>query len=219
MTFAKIASLSAAMALTATAAVAEMHGKDKYAKQNDGRIPGWSAEASAVTGGTYVIDPTHTTVQWQVSHMGLSLYDGRFNTAEGTLSIDPDDIANGSLSVTIDAASIDTTSDKLDEELVNAAFKAEEFPEITFTSTGIEATGDNTADVTGDLTVRGTTKPTTLKVRFLGVGEHPFAKVETVGFQAKGHIKRSEFGITNWAPAIGDVVTLDIAAELRKQAD
>ncbi len=210
--------------IAATDAFAGHHAKkgdgkdmDRVQKLNDVERDGLSTDPADVQSGKYTIDSTHVNVTWQVSHLGFSLYQGRFNEIEGTLDLDTANIENSKLSVTIQTASIDTVSDKLDDELrAPEAFGAEEFPTITFTSTKIERKDDNWAKVTGNLTARGVTKPVTLKVRFLGTGQHPFNGKPTVGFHAQGHIMRSDFGIgkdARWSPVIGDSVGLIIDAE------
>lgn len=192
---------------------------ERLADRNDGQIEGLSAKPADVTAGTYAMDTTHVNVTWAVSHMGLSLYQGRFNDIDGTLTIDPANPEDASVSVTIKSDSVDTLSERLDEELRSEeGFKAEEFPEITFTSTAIKLKEgrDTHAKITGDLTMLGVTKEVTLHADFLGAGVHPFNKKETIGFQARGKIKRSDFGFTTWAPVVGDTVTLNIGAEFAK---
>ncbi len=200
---------------------ADMHG-DKGAK---GQIPGLSTEPSDVVAGTYMLDPTHVNVLWTISHLGLSEYQGRFNDITGEMTIDPAKPEEASVSITIKTESIDTLSDHLDEELRSEeAFDAANHPEITFKSTKVVLQDKNEhgheghhAHVTGDLTMRGVTKPVTLHVDLVGSGKHPSSKKEAVGFQAIGTLKRSEFGLTSWAPVIGDEVELTIGAEFQKK--
>ena len=94
-----------------------------------------------------------------------------------------------------------------------AARLAEQFPEMAFSSTAVELTGSGW-QVTGDLTLHGVTKPVTLDVTFNGAGENPILKQEQLGFSAHGTIKRSEFGIRQYVPMVGDEVDLTIESEL-----
>lgn len=165
--------------------------------------------------GAYEMDPGHTTLTFCVMHMGLSNYCGRFNKAEGTLTFNGAEPEKSKLSVTIDAASIDTTSDKLDGKLRDELFKTGSFPTATFKATKISVTGENAGEITGDLTLRGTTKPVSLKVTFNGGLMHPFANAYAIGFTGEGKFKRSDFGMTDvaWNQFASDEVSLYIDAE------
>ena len=184
-----------------------------------------SASAQLATdapAGTYTTDPTHTSVTWKVSHMGLSNYTARFAKADATLKFDPTNPEGAKLTATIDPASIKTDypfveKENFDKVLFESAkwFNGSVSKSITFKSTNVKMTGDKTADVTGDLTLLGVTKPVTLKVVFNGgLASHPMAKKPALGFSATGTVKRSEFGMTNALPFIGDDVTLLIEAEM-----
>lgn len=176
-----------------------------------------SRDTAAVQAGTYNVDPDHTQVLWAVNHLGFSMYHGRFDKISGSLTVDPKAPANDKLDVTIDTSSIDTPSAKLTGELISDKwFDAKQFPAITFKSTKVVAAGKDHAKVTGDLTMHGVTKPVTLDVAFLGAGPNPFFKVYTLGFQASGAIKRSDFGVTTYAPAIGDETTLTLSGAFLK---
>lgn len=170
-----------------------------------------SADPATTQAGTYQVDPDHTQVFWAVSHLGFSEYQGRFDKVSGTLTLDPKTAANDKLDVTVATDSVDTPSAKLNGELVSADwFDATKFPAITFKSTKVVRGNKNTAKVTGDLTMHGVTKPVTLDVRFLGTGPNPMFKVQTVGFSATGTIKRTDFGVTKYAPYIGDETKLTL---------
>jgi len=176
-----------------------------------------SRDVSAVQAGSYNVDPDHTQVNWAVNHLGFSIYHGRFDKVSGTLTVDPKTAANDKLDVTIDTGSINTPSPTLTGELIGDKwFNAKQFPAITFKSTKVAAAGRDHAKVTGDLTLHGVTKPVTLDVAFLGAGPNPFFKVYTLGFQATGTIKRSDFGVTTYAPAIGDETTLTLSGAFLK---
>lgn len=176
-----------------------------------------SAVPTTMESGTYQLDPAHAIVEFGVSHLGFSLYRGRFNVVAGTLEWNHAEVEKSSVSVTVESASIDTPSDKLDAELQGAeVFDAAQFPQATFKSTSAARTGDTTGTLTGDLTIKGVTKPITLDVTFNGTGEHPMLNKPWAGFSATGSFKRSDFGIVNWAPLVGDTVELRIDVEFGK---
>ncbi|MEM1306218.1 MAG: YceI family protein [Pseudomonadota bacterium] len=174
--------------------------------------------------GTYKLDRAHASLVWKVNHLGLSFYTARFDTFDATLDIDPDKPASAKLNVTIDATSIRTGfpfADRkdFDKELVQDAkfFDASNHPEITFVTTSVEPTGDKTAKVTGDLTLKGVTKPVTLEVTLNGQIMHPFKKKPALGFSGTGTIKRSEFGMTHLIGGVGDDVEILLEAEFIKE--
>lgn len=165
----------------------------------------------------YKVDPAHTSVAFIVNHLGFSNLIGRFNTSTADLSFDKDAVEKSSLSVTIDAASVDTNHAKRDEHLRSPDFfNAKEFPKLTFKSSKIEKTGDNTGTLTGDFTMLGVTKPVVLTVTFNKEGVSAASKMETAGFSARGTIKRSDFGMKYGVPYIGDDIQLLIEAEAIK---
>lgn len=162
----------------------------------------------------YAFDPAHTSISYSIDHMGLSEMHGVFRKFDGELQLDVKDLAKSSVSVTIDAASIDTGVDKLDEHLRTPDFfDVGKFPQIAFKSTKVEPTGAKTFKLTGDLTLHGVTKSVTLNASMRTVDSHPFRKVPAAGFLATGEIKRSEFGITTYPGALGEVVKIRIDTE------
>lgn len=171
--------------------------------------------------GIYTMDPTHASLHWKVSHVGLSNYTARFDRFESILQLDPQDITKSKVKATIDATSINTgypfSQEKdFDKKLSESQewFNTGQFPEITFISRKIEKTGDNTAKMTGDLTFLGVTKPVTLDVTLnAALGNHPFENKSALGFSATGTLKRSDFGMTTYIPQIGDEITFMIEAE------
>ena len=175
------------------------------------------ADPKAVQAGAYTLDPSHARVQFSVSHMGTSVWWGDFTGAKGALTIDPAKPDAATLEVTIPTGSVTTTNAKLDGELKDPTwFDAAKFPTITFKSTKVTKTGAATAKVTGDLTFHGVTKPVTLDTTFFGSGANPMNKKFTIGFNAKTHIKRSEFGVNKYVGMLGDDVELTISAPFTK---
>jgi len=172
----------------------------------------------AVPSGLYKMDNSHTNVLFSLSHMGFSNYYGRFNVIEGTINFDAKAPEKSKVDVKIDISSIDTNSKKLEEELRSPEwFDAAKFPNATFTSSKVEKLSASTGKVYGDLTIHGITKPTVLDVTFNGAGQNPIAAIPQLGFSAKAQIKRSDFGIAQYIPMVGDAVTLTIETELQLQ--
>ena len=172
------------------------------------------AAAIQIAAGTYKLDPTHTDVLVQWSHMGFSNPSAHFGNVDGTLVYDAADVGKSSVEVTLPLSGLNTFTAKFDEHIRSADFfDAAKFPTATFKSTKVEAAGTNKLTVTGDLTVKGITKPVVLDVTVNGAGEHPMAKVPSVGFDATTTIKRSDFGVGAYAPAVSDDVKIRITTE------
>lgn len=172
------------------------------------------AAAIQIAAGTYKLDPTHTDVLVQWSHMGFSNPSAHFGNVDGTLVYDATDVSKSSVEVTLPLSGLNTFTAKFDEHIRSADFfDAAKFPTATFKSTKVEAAGTNKLTVTGDLTVKGITKPVVLDVTVNGAGEHPMAKVPSVGFDATTTIKRSDFGVGAYAPAVSDDVKVRITTE------
>jgi polyisoprenoid-binding protein YceI len=167
----------------------------------------------------YLLDPSHTTVMFGVSHLGFSKQLGRFNKVEGAFTLDEAAPEKSSVVVTIDAASIDTNDAKRDEHLRGKDFfEVTAFPQLLYKSTSVEKTGENTATVTGDLTLHGVTRPVPLSVTLTKAGPHPVDQTKIMaGFSARGTLKRSDFGMTYGLPVLGDEVELIIETEAIKQ--
>ena len=175
-------------------------------------LPG-AAEASRVAAGSYQVDTDHTLVVWTVNHMGISPLSGAIAASGGTLEIDPSDPGTAKVTVTFDVADMTTTVPAFTEHLLSPDFfQAEEHPTARFTSTSVEADGQK-AKITGDLTIKGVTKPVTLDAEFFGAGTNPMSKKLNVGFFATGQITRSEFGLGYGVPEVTpDLVDLRISA-------
>lgn len=174
-----------------------------------------AAVAAPVFATTYTLDPNHTQVQFIWNHYGFTNLTGQFTKIEGSLEFDASDPAKSSVNATISLASVDSSSKKLDDKLVTSDyFDVAKFPTATFKSTHVAkgATPDRLM-VTGDLTLHGVTRPVTLDVTVIKVGDHPMRKAPAAGFDATATIKRSDFGITNYLPMAADEVKLHIVAE------
>jgi len=175
-----------------------------------------TATASAAV-ETYKLDPAHSSVDFSIRHF-FSNVPGSFAKVGGTIVVDRDDLTKSTVEATIDIASVTTNNDKRDEHLRSASFfDAAKFPTATFKSTSWVKTGDDTYDVTGDLTIKGTTKSTVLHVKSLGFG--PGMKGAMLsGWEATTTLKRADFGVTGFEKVIGDdvAVTINSEADLQK---
>lgn len=160
---------------------------------------------------TWKLDPTHSEVAFKVKHLVITTVTGYFRTFDGTVvTTDESDFTTGKVDFTIDTASIDTNQAQRDEHLKSADFfDAANHPQITFSSTAIESKGDDEFALHGDLTVGGTTKPTTFHVDFGGTVTDPYGNYKA-GFEVSGKISRKEFGLT-WSAVTeaGAVVVSD----------
>jgi polyisoprenoid-binding protein YceI len=169
--------------------------------------------------GTYEVEPTHTSVTWRLSHSGLSTYTARFDKISGSIEFSPQAPTTSSAIIMIDPNSVNTGLPEFDKKIAKDVFKAETTPMIIFKSTGLRATSPTTGIMTGDLTIAGVTKPMSLNVAYNLGRVNPFMQRQNIGFSASGTIKRSEWGMTNWAVGgIGDNVDLIIEAEFLKKA-
>ncbi|MDR3527085.1 MAG: YceI family protein [Rhizomicrobium sp.] len=177
-----------------------------------------SSDPAAVQAGSYALETNHARILFATSHMGFSTWYGDFSGATGSLTLDPKKPAAAVLEVSIPVASVSTTNAKLDGELKSPDwFDAAKFPTISFKSTKVTPTGPATALVTGDLTFHGVTKPVTLEAAFKASGANPMSKAFTIGFEVKGKLKRSDFGVATYVPLIGDEVDLTISAPFEKK--
>ena len=173
---------------------------------------------------TWNIDPTHAEVAFAVRHLMLATVRGRFGAVSGTVQWNDAEPAKSKVDVTIDVNSIDTRQDMRDNHLRSADFfDVANHPTIRFVSKRVEGELSGDFKVIGDLTIRGTTKEVALDVSLQGRGRDPWGN-ERAGFEAKGKINRSEFGLT-WnqaletgGVAVGDEIKISIDVELVKQA-
>jgi polyisoprenoid-binding protein YceI len=174
-----------------------------------------SKDVTKVTGGTYTIDGSHTQIVFAYDHMGFTNNMGVIALPTGTLTLDPKAPAAAKVSVDIPVANLKTGIPALDEHLMKPDFfDSAKFPKATFVSTGVKPEGASGAEITGNLTIKGITKPVTLDAQFYGAGKAPamMGGKETVGFIATGSIKRSDFGMGYGVPMVGDAIELKIIA-------
>ncbi|WP_109440367.1 YceI family protein [Acinetobacter haemolyticus] len=162
----------------------------------------------------YKIDPTHTATVFNWDHFGFSTPSANFTDIQGVIKVDNAKPENSSVNVTIPVSSVNTNVVALDKEFQEEAwFNAAKYPNITFKSTKVETKDKKHFKITGDLTVKGVTKPVVLDAVLNKQGEHPMAKVPAIGFNATTSFDRSAFGIGNYVPNVGDKITVNITTE------
>ena len=187
--------------------------------------PGVSSTKPAdLPAGDYVLDKTHASLTAKLTHMGFSHYTLRFTKLDASFTYDPKAPEASKITVTVDPASIDTSTGadafglKFNKELVGDGWlETAKYPTITFVSTKVDIGDGHTGKVTGDLTFHGVTKPVVMDVTFNGVGGS-FAPLSVkTGFSASTTIKRSEFGVSKYVPMVSDDVVLNIEVEFDKK--
>lgn len=163
---------------------------------------------------TYNVDANHTDVVATWSHFGFSNPIAHFGKVEGTITYDAANVGASRVEVTIPLSGLNSHVEAFDEHLrSDDFFDAEKYPTITFKSTSVKAAGKGKLKVTGDLTIKGITKPVMLDVTVNKTGVQPLAKREAAGFGATAKIKRSDFGLGLYAPNVSDEVKLTITTE------
>lgn len=162
----------------------------------------------------FVIDDVHSMALFRVHHLGAGQFWGRINDVAGSFTFEPGKAEGMKFDVTIKVDSVDSGNDDLNKHLRSPDFfAAKDFPTMTFKSTGARKTGEGTFDVTGDLTMRGVTKPVTAKVEYCGMAD--MGRGPKAGFEAQFTVKRSEFGIKYGVDkgAVGDDVKVIVGLE------
>ena len=159
----------------------------------------------------FEFNKAQSRVAFRVDNFGYAAATGSFERLEGGFVFDPASVGKSSVVATIHTESIGTQDALLDSILRSERFfDVARFPYMTFSSTGIEVTGQETGRITGDLTLRGVTRRVTLDVRFNKAGPHPVTKQYLAGFSVTGSLRRRDFGMTLGLPGIGDEVTITI---------
>ena len=178
-------------------------------------LGGLMMAGGAAQAADYQIDKQgqHASVNFKISHLGYSWIYGRFNDFEGTFSWDADKLEASAINVTVNTESVDTNHAERDKHIRSEDFlNVAENATATFTSTGVEVTGDNSAKVSGDLTLNGVTKPVVLDANFIGEGDDPWGGYRA-GFDATTTLKLADFGIDyNLGPA-SETVELILTVE------
>lgn len=163
---------------------------------------------------SYKLDPNHTNVLASWNHFGFSNPSVGFSQVEGTLVYDADKVSASSVEVTLPINGLWAFSALFNEHLNSADwFDSAQFPTATFKSTKVEAAGKDKLKVTGDLTIRGITKPVVLDASLNKAAEHPLGKRAAIGFDATATVKRSDFGLAKYVPNVSDEVQIRITTE------
>lgn len=163
---------------------------------------------------TYTFDTRHSIVSFYVNHFGFSNVLGQLHLAPGTYVFDNDDWSKSSVSVTLPVKSLDLgDTERTVDVQAGKWLDMGNFPTITFQSTKLEKTDATHGKLSGNLTIHGVTKPVTLDLRLNKVGEHPMLKAPAAGFTATTVIKRSDYGVSAYAGAIGDDLDVRIEVE------
>jgi polyisoprenoid-binding protein YceI len=173
---------------------------------------------------TFKIDPAHSDIQFKVKHLMITNVTGSFGKFDATLEAGKDDFSDAKASFEADIDSVTTGNEQRDGHLKGEEFfAAAEYPKLSFVSTGIQKLNDEDYKLTGDLTVRGVTKPITLDVTYNGTVVDPYGQTKA-GFEATGKINRKDFGL-NWSAVteagglvVSDEVKLSLNVQLIKQA-
>lgn len=172
--------------------------------------------------GTWDIDPSHSQLGFMVRHAMVTKTRGQFTDYAGSFTIDPENV-NNAANVVIQATSIDTgNADRDGHVRTGDFFEVEKYPEITFVATDAKVTGDNEGVLTGDLTIKGNTRPVELALEFNGSTTDPYG-LKRAGFHAETEISRKEFGVDIHMPmesggvVVGDKIKIEIDAEFTLQ--
>lgn len=174
--------------------------------------------------GDWQLDPYHTQVEFAAKHLGMMTVRGHFSEVASTADIDPEHLESMQVEVTIQAASVKTHNDVRDKDLRSDNFlDTDNFPVITFTSTKVASVGEDRYDVTGDLTIKGNTRPVTLNMTRLGEFNDPMMG-HRIGYSGSAKIKRKDFGLTfnpvlDGRLVVSDEISIMLEGELVEQAE
>ena len=172
---------------------------------------------SAFAAEKYILDSGHSQVLFSYNHLGFSTTYGMFSGFEGEIMFDQEDPAKSSVNVSMPVLSMLTGWEKRSEHFMSEDFfGAVEGDMVTFSSTGIEVTGENTAKITGDLSINDVTKSVVLDAKLNKTGDHPQAGKPWLGFDATATLVRSDFDLGKFAPWVGDEVQVMISLEAMK---
>ncbi|MEL7178844.1 MAG: YceI family protein [Pseudomonadota bacterium] len=166
------------------------------------------------TSGDYVLDASHSQIVFAYDHLGYSTTYGMFSGFEGEIAFNQEDPAASSVNVSFPVRTMLTGWEaRFDHFMSGDFFDAADDEMVTFASTAIEVTGDDTALITGDLTLNGVTKPVVLDATLNQAGMHPRANKPWLGFDATTTVLRSDFNVGNFAPFVSDEVEITISIE------
>lgn len=165
----------------------------------------------------YTLDPSHSQILFSYNHLGYSTTWSMFSGFNGEIQFDQEKPAESTVSVSFPVKTMLTGwQARFDHFMTKDFFDAAEEEQVSFKSTAIEVTGEKTAKITGDLTLNGVTKPVVLDAALTQAGEHPMEKKAWAGFTGKTQIKRSDYGLGQFAPFVSDEVDVQISIEAMK---
>lgn len=171
------------------------------------------ASSAFAAPAVYTIDPSHTLPSFEINHLGYSTQRGSFDKTSGTITLDLEK-KSGAADIKIDTTSLRTGWEKRDAHLKSEDFfNTEKFPAMTFKGKDFKFSDDKLVSVGGELTLLGVTKPVTLQIANFKCAPHPMSKKPACGADAVATIKRSEFGMSAYVPAVSDEVTLRLQVE------
>lgn len=170
------------------------------------------------------VDASHSALEFKVKHMMMANVRGQFHDFQANITADPEDLTTAEIDFTVNVNSIDTKDEQREGHLKSADFfDVENYPNLTFKATKIERKSNNEYAMTGDMTIRGVTKPVTFNVTSEGIGKDPWGN-ERAGFTAAGSLNRKEFGL-NWnalletgGVLVGEQVKINVEIEAVRQA-
>ena len=186
-------------------------------------LVGWASSAngadlSQLPAGVYQLDRQHAYITFSYTHLGFSNPYLRFRDFDVAFELNPSAPEQSKIGVTIQAASIDSGVDEFDDHLKDEQFfNVSSYPEIQFTATKIELSSEDEGTLHGELSMKGITKPVSLDVKLNAAGDHPIARKPSLGFSARTTLKRSDWNMGAYAPAVSDEVSLIVEVELNKQ--
>ncbi|MVT06793.1 YceI family protein [Chitinophaga tropicalis] len=170
------------------------------------------------------IDPTHSDVEFKIRHLMITNVTGYFGKYDATVESNSDDFTDGKITFEADVNSISTKNEQRDQHLqAEDFFHVAQYPKLNFVSTGVKKVDDENYKVSGDLTLRGVTKPIVLDVEFSGIVKDPYGQTKA-GFEIKGKINRKDFGVSfnavtdNGGLMLGEEVKLLASVQFVKQA-
>ncbi len=187
---------------------------NRLQKLTAGAVLGFAALAASAAPITYTFDTLHSRVTFYINHFGFSNSVGEFKVGDGTFTFDNDDWSKSKVTAKIPVQTLELGDLKWNTHVLSPDFlESAKYPEITFVSSKVEKVDATHGKLYGDLTIHGVTKPVVLDLTVNRVGEHPMRKTQAAGFTATVTVKRSEFGVAAYVPAVADDVVIRIEIE------
>jgi len=172
----------------------------------------------AALAAPWKIDPDHSHLTFTVDNLGFSLTQGQFRKFKADIDFDPENVETSSVSFVIDATSVDTNSKGRDKSIRSKNYlDVKNHPEIFFESDTVRLVDENTAEITGEVTIKGETREQTFMAEMIRIAPNPFSKNQQLaGFAVTGVIDRVEFGITYGAPAVGVDINVRLDLQIKE---